>query len=516
MATRRRRGEDGISFEHRGPCSDPHRHRHCPGLWRGELTLGYTGDGKRQRRKVSGTTKVAVVDKLRDLRTQLDTGITPKAGYAHYTLRRAAEDWLAHGLEGRSPKTVIKNQNVLEPILAVIGARKLRDLTAADVRQALAAMAAGYSTAAVSMGHLALKRAIRHAEASDLVSRNVATLADTPKGQEGRPSKSLTLEQALAVITAARTLPVMELRPGLKDVRRPAELMHAYITLSLLCGLRTEEARALRWAHVDLDGDPAARPPVPPHVAVWRSVASARRDQDRTVPPHPRPPLSSSPGAARLGGQPGRRAASGGPGLAGHRAGVHHPQRRRAGRGERPQDVQTHLHRSRNRGQLDPARAAHLLRQLDEPPRRRHRGDRPPGRPRHHPHHRDRLPPRTTTRHHHRRRGHGLALHDNLARAGPRTAEDPHTPAAGPRIPGLPAHMQRPPSRADRILRNATIRRSPPVQIAEYSRRRGTSCRCHLLLRSSGYACPSSHNLRWRAEGYGRGMRTPCARADSH
>ncbi|HEX5300437.1 MAG TPA: tyrosine-type recombinase/integrase [Streptosporangiaceae bacterium] len=272
MSTRRRRGEDGISFEHRGPCRDPHRHRHCPGLWRGELTVGYTGDGKRQRRKVSGKTKAAVIDKLRDLRAQLDTGITPKAGYAHYTLRQAAEDWLAHGLEGRSAKTVTKNRNVLEPILAIIGARKLRDLTAADVRQALAAMAAEYSTAAVSMGHLALKRAIRHAEASDLVSRNVAALADTPKGQEGRPSRSLTLDQALAVITAAATLPVMELRPGLKDVRRPAELMHAYITLSLLCGLRTEEARALRWAHVDLDGDPAARPPVPPHVAVWRSV----------------------------------------------------------------------------------------------------------------------------------------------------------------------------------------------------------------------------------------------------
>ena len=54
--------------------------------------------------------------------------------------------------------------------------------------------------------------------------------------------------------------------------RRPAALMHGYIVLSLLCGLRTEEARALRWAHVDLDGDPEARPPVPPHVAVWRSV----------------------------------------------------------------------------------------------------------------------------------------------------------------------------------------------------------------------------------------------------
>ena len=101
MTTRRRRGEDGISFEHRGPCSDPHRHRHCPGLWRGELTVGYTGDGKRQRRKVSGTTKAAVIDKLRDLRTQLDKGVTPKAGYAHYTVRQAAQDWLAHGLDGR-------------------------------------------------------------------------------------------------------------------------------------------------------------------------------------------------------------------------------------------------------------------------------------------------------------------------------------------------------------------------------------------------------------------------------
>ncbi|HEX9353228.1 MAG TPA: site-specific integrase, partial [Streptosporangiaceae bacterium] len=154
----------------------------------------------------------------------------------------------------------------------VVGARKLRQLTAADVRQALATMATGYSTAAVTMGHLALKRAIRHAEASDLVSRNVAALVDTPKGQEGRPSKSLTLEQAVAVIAAARILPVIELRPGLKDVRRPAALMYAYIVLSLLVGVRTEEARALRWDHVDLDGDPHAGPPVPPHVAVWRSV----------------------------------------------------------------------------------------------------------------------------------------------------------------------------------------------------------------------------------------------------
>lgn len=42
--------------------------------------------------------------------------------------------------------------------------------------------------------------------------------------------------------------------------------------LSLTVGIRTEEARELRWDHVDLDGDPEAVRPVPPSVAVWRSV----------------------------------------------------------------------------------------------------------------------------------------------------------------------------------------------------------------------------------------------------
>ncbi|GAA4589830.1 hypothetical protein GCM10023194_45060 [Planotetraspora phitsanulokensis] len=44
------------------------------------------------------------------------------------------------------------------------------------------------------------------------------------------------------------------------------------IVLSLLTGARTEELRALTWDHVDTKGDPNATPPIPPHVAVWRSV----------------------------------------------------------------------------------------------------------------------------------------------------------------------------------------------------------------------------------------------------
>ena len=86
------------------------------------------------------------------------------------------------------------------------------------------------TTRTVAKTHAGLTRAIRHAEANDKVRRNVATLVDTPVGQERRPSKSLTFGQAVALIRAARSY-------GL----------HAYVVLSLLVGVRTEEARALRW-----------------------------------------------------------------------------------------------------------------------------------------------------------------------------------------------------------------------------------------------------------------------------
>jgi integrase len=253
MGARRGWGEDGIFFEHDAPCCDSARHRHCQGRWRGVISLGYGPEGKRIRRKVGGKTKAVVQDRLRALHSDLESGV--RAG-PNYTVRRAAEDWLEEGLDGRSVKTIKKNENVLAPILTAIGTRRLRELTANDVRQALTAMAARYSTAAVAMGHNALTRAIRHAEARDLVGRNVATLVETPKGQTGRPSKSLTMDQASALLAATE-----------------ATRMHAYISLCLATGIRTEEARALRWAHIDF-GDPDAEPPVPASAAVWRSVRS--------------------------------------------------------------------------------------------------------------------------------------------------------------------------------------------------------------------------------------------------
>jgi integrase len=255
MPERRSKGDDAIYFEHDGACKDITRHRRCPGRWRGEITLGRSPEGRRLRRRVSGPNKAAVQDALKELRKEIDGGIT-KAGSGTYTVRQCCDDWLADGLPGRDPKTVAKNRYVLEPLLAAIGPIRLRDLEVTDVDNALAAAAAERSSSTVAMAHLALTRAITRAQAKNLVLRNVSALTGTPSARQGRPSRSMTLAQATAVMAAAKAA---------------GPRIYAYVMLSLCTGVRTEEARALRWEYVDF-GDLDSQPPRSASVAVWRSV----------------------------------------------------------------------------------------------------------------------------------------------------------------------------------------------------------------------------------------------------
>jgi integrase len=84
--------------------------------------------------------------------------------------------------------------------------------------------------------------------ARDLAERNVVELAEVPRGKAGRPSRALTKEQALGILRLTKT-----------------HRMYAYIVVSLLTGVRTEEMRALRWEQVDVNSNPAS-------ISVWRSV----------------------------------------------------------------------------------------------------------------------------------------------------------------------------------------------------------------------------------------------------
>jgi integrase len=212
--------------------------------WYGAVSVGYGADRKTWRRhKVSGRTRAEVAEKLKQLQAEKDSGVQPEHAY---TVQRAVDDWLSEGLDGRSARTVTLNRHILKPVTAIIGGIELRMLTAHDVRRALVHLAAGHSSRTVTIAHNALTRALRHAEANRHVVHNVSALVDTPKGQSGRPSRALTAEQAAAVLKAAK-----------------ASRLGAYVVLCLMTGIRTEEARALRWDHVDLDAA---------SIAVWRSV----------------------------------------------------------------------------------------------------------------------------------------------------------------------------------------------------------------------------------------------------
>jgi integrase len=256
-------GRGSIFFDHEGArCTDSRYHRHCPGRWRGQISQGFGPDGRRRRFKVSGRTKQDVIDALKKKGEELEAGLSTSRSYK---VERAAYDWLEHGLPGRSERTREIYRDALAPLLEKIGRRPLRDLTAEEVEAGLRSLTGSISSRSLQIAHNSLRRAVRYAEAKGKVGRNVAALIDTPKGQDGRRRRAFTLAQAAVLIVTSRTLPVLELHPGLKDPRRPASLMHAYIAVSLMSGVRPEEARAIGWEDdVDLDGDP-------PSVAVLRA-----------------------------------------------------------------------------------------------------------------------------------------------------------------------------------------------------------------------------------------------------
>jgi integrase len=244
MTKRRSRGDGGLHW-------DEQRQR-----WIATITVGYDGRGKRITRKASGKTKTEAKDKLKEIQRAYDDGMV--TGATAYTVGDAVTYWLTYGLNGRNPHTVEMYRTYAEThIIPVLGKRKLRELTVEDVEKLLADKSAILSTRSLRIIHSILSRAMKKAQARDKIRRNIVLLCEVPEGRPGRPSKSLALAQAEAVLKAADQGPART---------------RAYIIVSLLTGARTEEMRALRWHDVDLAGQPDLS--IPPNMALVRSVRS--------------------------------------------------------------------------------------------------------------------------------------------------------------------------------------------------------------------------------------------------
>ncbi len=169
---------------------------------------------------------------------------------AGYTVKDAVNDFLDKGLKGKSKATIDNYRSLAtHNLIPQIGATKLQQLTADQLDEWMDERAEELSTRSLRLIHQILERAIRQAQARDKVRRNVASLIMVPEGTEGHPSEAMTLDQATRLLEAVEAE---------TDSR-----LAAYVVLSLLTGVRTEEARALTWAEVDLKVGT---------VAVYRSV----------------------------------------------------------------------------------------------------------------------------------------------------------------------------------------------------------------------------------------------------
>jgi hypothetical protein len=110
-------------------------------------------------RKAAGRTRTEAKNKLRDLLRDQADGLT--AGVIGYTVRHAVEDWLAHGLGRQSAATVTKYRHLCaKHVLPALGARKLRDLSAAEVDQWLAELSLSHSTRTVQEIRACLNRSV--------------------------------------------------------------------------------------------------------------------------------------------------------------------------------------------------------------------------------------------------------------------------------------------------------------------------------------------------------------------
>jgi integrase len=221
------------------------------GLW--VATLDVSSVGARDRRYLYGTTRKAVVAKLKAAQQQLAAGQVPTK---QQRLAVFLTTWLATVAPRVRPSTYERYTTIVDKYLTPgLGRVVLSELTPAQVHAFLTQQAAaGTGARTVQQCHSVLRAALNQALRWGAVPRNVATLVDAPRAVPAeRPVLTVAQAQALLVATqAGRWGPLW--------------------CVALLTGLRRGELLGLRWADVDLDA------------ATLRVTGALSRDRERTAP----------------------------------------------------------------------------------------------------------------------------------------------------------------------------------------------------------------------------------------
>src|SRR3954468_11149651 len=206
------------------------------GRWHGYVSVGFTVNGRPDRRHVSSKSRGVVVAKVRELERKRDTGTISE------TSTPTVAWWLEHWLTTIAPRRVRRRtlesyeSVVRRHLIPGIGRHRMDRLRPEHLDQLYTALLDdGYSPASVLRHHRILSRALTVAVQRGHVPRNVAGLVDPPAQRPSDIATALDLAEARAVLEAAA------------QVRNSARW-----TVALALGLRQSEALALQWKDVDL------------------------------------------------------------------------------------------------------------------------------------------------------------------------------------------------------------------------------------------------------------------------
>lgn len=201
-------------------------------LWRAVIDVGFDpATGKRLQVARTAKSKDAAVKKLNLILRERET--LGRVLDRSTRVSDLAERWMADVSTRAKPRTLANyRSNVRSKIIPTLGRKLISELTPTDIRRLHSIIRkTGAGDAAVGSAHRTLVTMLEYARAERLITENVATLTPPRRAQPGRKRDSLSREDARALL-------------NLRDPRW---------TIGLLTGLRSGEARALRWEDVDLE-----------------------------------------------------------------------------------------------------------------------------------------------------------------------------------------------------------------------------------------------------------------------
>ena len=195
-----------------------------------------TEEGRRVRRKFTGTTRRQVADRLAEALRAQAQGLPVSAdclGVGKYLA-----EWLEQTARPRLRARPFQSYRMVveRHLVPILGSLRLAQLSPRHVQSYMAAkQKEGLSARTVQYHHAILRRALHDAERVGLVQRNVARLVSPPRVQRAEMVPP-TVSEVRAFFTSAA---------GDRD--------EALFTLAVATGLRQSEVLGLTWADLDFE-----------------------------------------------------------------------------------------------------------------------------------------------------------------------------------------------------------------------------------------------------------------------